>query len=124
MEGPLCIVDAKSVVDEMKMRGLPKGERGRGRRRLSRTREGREVITEKATGNVDRLKIRRASGGGWRHVVEEQGKGMEGLLQGREGDGGGCVFHPAGVWSSLAPAALSSQSPSLNQEQEQRYACY
>lgn len=69
------------------------------------------------------MKIRRA--GGWVAACCEGvgGKWIEGLLEGREG--GGFVRHPAGVWSSLAPAALSSQSPSLNQEEEeQRYACY
>lgn len=82
-------------------------------------REGRGVKTDRASRNVDdRVKIYRA-GGRVEACCERVGKRM---LEGRER--WGFVVHPAGVWSSLAPAALSSKSPSLNQEEEQRYACY
>lgn len=97
------------------------GELGRGRRRIHRMREGREVKTESARGDVDD-RIYRAERGREKAYYEGVGKRMEGLLEG--GEGGGFVLHPVGVWSSLALAALFSQSPSLNQEEEQRYACY
>lgn len=121
----------RRVVDEMKMRGVcvcvwtgngNEGDRelGRGSRRLHRMREGREVKTENARGDVDdRMKMHRGGGGGVEACCEEVGKRVWGLLEGR-----GICLHPAGVWSSLAPAAPSSQSPSLNQGEEQRYACY
>lgn len=99
------------------------GERGREgvrdgqKEKAAQDETGEKSRLRKARGKSDdRMKIRRA--GGW---VEAWSGEKDGLLKGRKG--GGFVLHPAGVWSSLAPVAPSSQFLSLNQE-EQRYACY
>lgn len=90
---------------------------GRSRGRLDEdegVREAQEEVGEDRDVD-DGMKMHWGRGGGGGGC---DGVGGGGWSDDRSGGKGGFVLHPAGTWSSLAPEAPSSQSPSFNQEEQ------